>query len=59
MFVRSTPKSERNWERIDIDPSPPRYFVTVGVQFVVVKPADGDRVLVADLSPEGSGLGET
>ena len=58
VFVRSTPWTKRNRDRIDIDTGPPRYFVTVGVQFAVVDPTDGNRVLVADLSSKSSRLGE-
>ena len=56
--LRYLPQFERNGQRIDADADPPRGLVPVTVQFAVMEPADGDRVLVADLSPEGSGLGE-
>ena len=50
--------ARRNWKRIYADPSPPRSFIAVGMQFAMMEPADGNRVFVADLSAERTKLGQ-
>ena len=55
---RSPPKFERDRQRIDADPRPPRGFIAVTMKIPMVQPADWDCVFVADLSAESTGLSE-
>jgi len=59
VWSRPSPQPERDRNRIDIDPRPPRRLVAVAMQFAMVRTTDGDRVFIADLSSERAGLGES
>ena len=56
--MRPPPQFESDGQRVDVNPGPPRGFVTVSVQFPVMEPADGNCVFVANLSAERARLGE-
>jgi hypothetical protein len=57
-LTRALSKAERGRHRVDADRCHHDACIAVAVQFAVMRPTDWDRVLVADSSAEGSGLGK-
>src|ERR1700722_751013 len=58
MGSRFPPQLEGYGQRIDADSSPPRGFITVGVKITVMQSTDRDRILITDLAPNCTRLGE-
>jgi hypothetical protein len=50
------PEPERDWERIDVEPSPPSGFMTRAMKFTAMGPADRDGELVAHSASHGTRL---
>ena len=57
-WMRSPPQLEGGGDGFDVDAHPPRRFIAVGMEFPVVRPAYGDRELIAHLAAERAGLCE-
>ena len=52
------PQFPGNRQRFDLDVAPPRFFVAVPMQFLVMDAAEGDGELIADLATERPLLGK-
>src|SRR5579872_948219 len=56
--MRPPPELQRERHWIDVRFFPPRLFIAMSMDFAVMQPADGHRVLIANLSAERARLGE-
>jgi len=56
--VALSPQRKRNGQGLDACPAPPCGFVAVSVDLAVMQTANRYGELVADLSPERTGLGK-